>query len=207
MATVTPEEFERQLADVRLLPVLRAQDAETAVQLGLRLHRVGLSLVEVSWTTPRAAEAVRRLRAVHPVVGAGTVLTAAMAEEAVNAGAAFLVAPTYSPEVAALARERATAYLPAAYTPQEVYRVLDAGWRCIKLFPASTGGMAHMKAMQEVFPSVRFVPTGGITVAAAADWVRAGALAVGVGGALHRLSEEELAGQLAALHEETGVDA
>jgi 2-dehydro-3-deoxyphosphogluconate aldolase/(4S)-4-hydroxy-2-oxoglutarate aldolase len=204
---MTLEEFERQLAEVRLLPVLRAKDAETAVQLGVRLRRAGLSLVEVSWTTPRAADAVRELRRVHPVVGAGTVLTAAMAEEALEAGAAFLVAPTYSPEVAALARESGAAYLPAAYTPQEVYRVLEAGWPCVKLFPASTGGISHMKAMQEVFPSVRFVPTGGISVAQAAEWVRAGALAVGAGGALHRLSDEDLASQVATLRKETGAHA
>ncbi len=203
---MTGEELAERLTAVRILPVLRAKDANTAVELGRRLHRAGLGLVEVSWTTPDAAEAVRQLRQVHPVVGAGTILTPAMAEEALSAGAAFLVAPAFSPAVGELARAHDVAYLPAGYTPQEVYRILEAGWRDIKLFPAATGGIAHMQALQDVFPSVRFVPTGGIAVAAVVDWVRAGALAAGVGGALHRLGEAELAAAVARLREEAGRD-
>lgn len=193
------EKFVRLLEGSRLLPVLRAAQADTVVTLGQKLHGIGVPMLEVSWTTPGAGEAVRRLRDAHPVVGAGTIVTAELATAAVSAGAMFLVAPNFSLDVMEVAASHAVPYLPGAYTPQEVSMVMGHGITLVKLFPAATGGIGHLRALEEVFPTVRFVPTGGVSLADVPVWIDAGALAVGVGGALARLGDEQLSEQWRAL--------
>lgn len=193
------KDFVRTLRSSRLLPVLRSARTEDAVELGMRLHAAGVPLLEVSWTTPDASDAVKTLVVRHPVVGAGTILDAKMAEAALAAGAAFLVAPTHSATVQTIAETAGVAYLPAGYTPQEIYNIMVAGIDTVKLFPAATGGIAHLRALRDVYPGVRFVPTGGIGLDAIPQWIGAGALAVGAGGALGRLSPDDLSAQVARL--------
>lgn len=198
--------FEEALTRTRFLPIIRVGSVNEAVDLGHRLQDAGINLLEVSWTTPGAAEAVRRLSDGQATIGAGTVLDAAMAQAAYEAGATFLVAPNFSPEVLAFARPRGLPYLAGAMTPTEVYRVYAAGISTIKLFPASSGGISHLKAMQEVYPGVRFVPTGGISPIDAPNWIQAGALAVGMGGALTRSSTSELRETLRILRRNLGME-
>lgn len=174
-----------------IVAIVRTASLEEATQTGLRLIGAGLDVIEVSFTTPGAAGAIERLIADRPaaMVGAGTVLTAADARSAVAAGARFLLSPAYGEGVLDVAAQAGVPYIPGVFTAGDVWRCLDAGLDVLKLFPAAPLGPAGMRALLEPFPAVRCLPTGGITVEAAGEWLRAGAFALGMGGALSRASD------------------
>ena len=117
-------------------------------------------------------------------LGAGTVLTAAQAHEAVEAGATFLVSPGTDEAVVAAMRGTGVAAISGALTPSEVMAALRLGVDAVKIFPASLGGPAYLKALRGPFPDVAFMPTGGVSVANISDWLAAGAVAVGAGSEL-----------------------
>ena len=181
----TTMDFFQQLCQEGVLPIIRAANPQEALTLGQRVQEVGFGLVEVSWTTPGAASVVRQLAHAREGVGGGTILSAAMAEAAIVAGCQYLVAPNFSPEVWRVAQNRQIPYLPGVMTPSEVAVALDAGLTYLKLFPASFGGVAHLKALCAVFPKAKFVPTGGIVFADRVQWLTAGAVAVGIGSGIH----------------------
>lgn len=170
------------LAGARLIAVVRAYSADDAVSAGHALLAGGVTAVEITYTTPDAAAAIARLRADLPelLVGAGTVLTTGQVREAIDAGARYAVSPHADPAIAALAAEAGLAYLPGVLTPTEV-AAARAFSPVLKLFPASLGGVGHLKALRGPFPDVRFVPTGGVNPGNVADWFAAGAFAVGAG--------------------------
>lgn len=166
--------------------VLRTATAEQAVEIGLALAAGGLVHLEVTLTTPGACEAIADLAA-RPglLVGAGTVTAATEVGEVVEAGARFVITPGLVTDVLDAGAEAGVPVVPGVFTPSELLAARAAGASTVKLFPASTGGTAHLSALRSVFPSVRFVPTGGIGADDIADWVRAGACAVGIGGVLN----------------------
>lgn len=130
---------------------------------------------------------MRALREKHDdrvMVGAGTVTTPEHVEKAVVAGAAFLVSPGCDPDLVPTMLDTGLAVLPGVLTPSEVMLAGRLGVGTVKLFPGSLGGPAYLKALRGPFPEVGFVPTGGVSVENVADWFAAGAVAVGVGGAL-----------------------
>lgn len=178
------------LADVRragVLAVLRAPSPASALDAIDALLRGGITGIEVTYSTPDAAaviaEAIRR-HGDAALVGAGTVTTAAQAREAADAGAAFLVSPgTTAPVVAAMRATGATV-MTGALTPSEVMTAVDLGVDVVKLFPASLGGPAFLKALRGPFPDVPLMPTGGVTPDNLGEWFAAGALAAGAGGDL-----------------------
>jgi len=177
-----------RIAATRVVAILRVGSPETAVETGLRLIDAGLDVIEVSFNTPRATLAIEQLLAARPdaVVGAGTVLTADEARAAVAVGATFLLSPAYGEAVQAVAAETGHPYIPGVFTAGDVWKCLDAGLDVLKLFPAAPLGPAGMRALLEPFPQVRCLPTGGITLESAGDWLRAGALALGMGGSLSK---------------------
>ena len=148
----------------------------------------GVTVLEVAFTTPDAASAIRQLSeeaaglAEAPLLGAGTVLNAGQAAAAVAAGARFLVSPGLVPEVLACARDLRVAALPGAATVTEILRALEAGADLVKIFPAEVLGVEFLKAVRTVLPEAPLVPTGGVSAANAGEWLAAGAVAVGVGG-------------------------
>src|SRR2546421_12183966 len=138
-------------------------------------------------TTPDALLAVHRAVTRYgssATIGAGTVRTTSDLEAAVQAGAAFLVAPHTDPVLAARARELGVAYLPGAFTPTEIVAAMAAGATAVKLFPARLGGPRYLRDIREPLPDVPIVPTGGVSAENAAEWFAAGAVAVGAGGSL-----------------------
>ncbi len=189
--------FYERLSYDRVLPIIRTDNPEDAVVLGKRLSYLGFGLLEVSWTTPGAAEVVRDLAQQHDGVGAGTIVTRTMAEEAVAAGARYLIAPNFSPEVSDYAHRHDLPYLPGVLTPTEVAIAMGAGWTWLKLFPGHNGGPDHLKSLREVYPTVHFVPTGGVVFSDGDKWMEAGAKAIGVGSALRHLTDDELTQGLA----------
>ncbi len=157
----------------RLVPVVVLADARRAEGLAEALVAGGLHVAEVTFRTPAAAEAIRRM-AEHPdlVVGAGTVLRPEQVDQAADAGARFVVSPGLSPAVVARSRERGLDVLPGVVTPSELIAALDLGIDTVKFFPAAQyGGVATLKALASPFPDVRFVPTGGVSPADLTDYL------------------------------------
>ncbi len=176
-----------RLRAAKAVAVVRARDSGEAIRIAEALHAGGFEAIELTFTTPGVAEALtetRRLLGDRLLLGAGTITAAEQADAAAEAGADFLVSPHL--DSALLHAQRATGLLsiPGVLTPSEVAGALRAGASVIKLFPASTVGVGHLKALFGPFPGLQVMPTGGITVANAGEWLAAGALAVGLGGEL-----------------------
>ncbi len=166
----------------RTLAVVRAESISDASQLAAALGRGGIRTLELTFTTPNVLEHIRRVvdtSAEHGVmVGVGTVLTAAQAEAALDAGAQFLVTPGLRPEVAKVAAERNVPFSLGALTPTEVAQAVDLGSEIVKIFPARHVGPGYLKDLLSPFPELKLLPSGGINEQNAAEFLKAGALAV-----------------------------
>lgn len=161
------------IAAGRIVPVVVLEDADAAAPLADALIAGGLRCAEVTFRTAAAAEAIRRM-AERPgmLVGAGTVLTAAQVEQAVAAGARFVVSPGFSAAVVQRCRDLGVPVFPGAASPTEIMQALDAGLDTVKFFPAEQlGGVPMVKALAAPFRSVRFIPTGGVNTANLADYL------------------------------------
>jgi len=177
---VTPIENLMRAAPV--IPVLVIEDLAHAVPIARALVAGGLPVLEVTLRTPCAIEAIREMRQVEgAIVGAGTVLNVEQAQSAVDAGAQFLVAPNTHYGVLRFCSERDLCSVPGAYTPTEIMNAWDAGATLIKLFPAELGYFTNVRAPLDHVP---FVTTGGVTPENARDFIKAGAVGVGMGSAL-----------------------
>jgi len=157
------------LAASPVIPVIVLERAEDARPLAEALVRGGLRVLEVTLRTPAALEALHAMRAVEgAIVGAGTVLDAALYDEAIAAGARFVVSPGLTHALVTAAATRMVPLLPGAATASEIMRAREAGLTRLKFFPAeSLGGVAALKGYASVFPDVRFCPTGGIDASSA----------------------------------------
>jgi len=174
-------EFLERLRAERMVAIVRATEADDAVRVGRALLACGVHLVEVTLTTRDALAAIETLRMDAPdpaMIGAGTVLTKRQAHDAVDAGAQFLVTPAVTEAI----EGAEVPVLAGAYTASEAYAAMAAGATAVKLFPASAGGPAYLKALRDPFPTIPFVPVGGVTLDQVAPYLIAGAIALGVGG-------------------------
>ena len=164
-----------------VVPVVREDSAERAVEVGAWAAAQGLEAVELTATIPSWREAFAELRARLPEVtlGVGTLRTRDDAEAAVAAGADFLVTPHPAPAVIEVADSHGVPAIGGGFTPAEVLAAADRG--VAKLFPASVGGISFMTSLLALVPGARIVPTGGVALGDVPAWLRAGAFAVGVG--------------------------
>ena len=182
-----------------MVAILRC--AEPA-RVGAEVIEGGVDVVEVPLGVPGALSAISSLVARFPsaLVGAGTVMTAANARAAVDAGARFLLSPVLRPDVIEAAHAAGVAAVPGAFTPTEIDACMRAGADLVKLFPTDRLAPADLRVLLAALPDAKLLPTGGISSANAAEWLAAGAVAVGVGGALTRAPERapELLAALAA---------
>lgn len=170
----------------RLLAIIRGSDPEACFRTAMTLVDEGFDHLEVSLTSTDAAGIIARVhREVEgrANIGAGTVLTADDVRRVADAGAAFVVTPAYGPSLAA-AVGLGLPVLAGALTPSEAYAAMNEGAAAIKLFPASLGGPAYLSALRDPFPGTPFIPVGGVDRGAATDYLRRGALAVGIGSPL-----------------------
>lgn len=170
----------------RVVPIIRTRSTAWAMQVAEILAGSGLGVIEVTFTVPDAAAVISTLRARFPEIltGAGTVTDAATADEAIAAGAQFLLSPALSPGMVQVARRRGVLAVPGAFTPTEVLAALDGGADLVKIFPAESGGPAHIRAILAPLPHAQLLPTGGVRPETAGEWLAAGAAAVGIGSAL-----------------------
>lgn len=178
--------FLKKLAATGVVAVIRAPSADAAVAMSQALVRGGVLGIEITFSTPGAPDAIARARKELPsaLVGAGTVLELAQLEAAASAGASFLVSPHFDEALVAAAVARKVPVLAGALTPTEVVRAWRAGVSCVKLFPGSAVGPSYVKALRGPLPQIPLMPTGGVDEGNLAEWLAAGAVAVGMGGAL-----------------------
>src|SRR6185312_14593188 len=162
--------------------------AAKAIQAAEAVCNGGISVVEITMTVPDALQALRQLSRdmkSRLLLGAGTVLRADAVEQCVGAGAEFIISPGFNAEIVARAKELDKLVMAGALTPTEVMQAWEAGSDFVKIFPCgSLGGAKYVRALKGPFPDVAMVPTGGVSLENAADFLRAGADALGIGGEL-----------------------
>jgi 2-dehydro-3-deoxyphosphogluconate aldolase / (4S)-4-hydroxy-2-oxoglutarate aldolase len=175
-----------RIADIGVLAVLRGPDPERTLAGIDALVDGGIIGIEVTYTTPDAAAVITEACRRHPdaLVGAGTLLRAEQAEEAVAAGATYLVSPGTRADLTRALLATGAVVMSGALTPSEVMGAVGLGTTAVKLFPGSLGGPSYLKALRGPFPDVAFMPTGGVNAGNLGEWLDVGAFAVGVGGEL-----------------------
>lgn len=185
---MTREAALAHLERVGLVPVVRAPSPELAIRVVEALVPGGIDVFEITMTVPNAVSVIRTLCdrfAGRALVGAGTVLSAEDARRCIDAGAEFVVSPGLDLATVAATRERGVAMMPGALTPTEVMAAMRAGADLVKIFPCSAlGGAKYLRALKAPFPDAKLLPTGGVSVATAGDYIAAGASALGVGAEL-----------------------
>jgi len=177
----------RRIQALGALAVVRLPAAEAVLPVARALHAGGVSAIEVTMTVPGALAAIAALAREAGddlLVGVGSVLDGETARRAAEAGARFVVSPVFQPEVVAEAHRQGAAALPGAFTPTEILRAHQAGAELVKVFPSEALGPAFIKGVLAPMPFLRLVPTGGVTPENVGEWIRAGAVAVGLGSAL-----------------------
>ena|SRR5436190_9587691 len=170
-----------------VIAVVRARSLEQVIPLASALIEAGLIAIEITMTTPSAIMAIREASSKFgkdALIGVGTVLNAATATQAIEAGAEFVVSPITRVEIAKAANQQERPVMLGAYTPTEAQAAYEAGADFIKLFPAETLGPAYIKSIRAPLPHLKIVPTGGVTLENIGDWYKAGCPAVGVGSSL-----------------------
>jgi 2-dehydro-3-deoxyphosphogluconate aldolase/(4S)-4-hydroxy-2-oxoglutarate aldolase len=175
----------RKIAEVGLVPVVRAQSADEAMKVADAIREGGVPVLEITMTVPGALgvmeQVVRRFGS-DVVLGAGTVLDAETARACILAGARFVVSPALDLATIEMCRRYSVAVMPGALTPTEVVAAWSAGADVVKIFPCGAlGGASYIKSLKAPLPQVEMIPTGGVSVKTAADFIRAGSLALGVG--------------------------
>ncbi|MFJ6413489.1 bifunctional 4-hydroxy-2-oxoglutarate aldolase/2-dehydro-3-deoxy-phosphogluconate aldolase [Terribacillus saccharophilus] len=178
-----------KLTDQAIVAVVRADSPEQAIQISDACIEGGLTGIEVTFTVKDADQVIKQLSAQYVespdvVIGAGTVLDSTTARLAILAGASFIVSPTFDAETAKLCNLYQVPYLPGCMTIGEIKQAMEAGADIIKLFPGSAFGPSYIKAVKAPLPQANIMPTGGVDLENVGDWLKNGAVAVGVGGNL-----------------------
>ncbi len=185
---MTKDEVKARIEEIGIVPVVRAASAEQAMRATEAVCQGGIPIVEVTMTVPGAIDLIARLSKTigsELLVGAGTVLDAQAAQRCLDAGAQFLVSPGFDIDTVKLAIRSGTLMMAGALTPTEIIAAWKAGSDFVKVFPCGTvGGAKYIKALKGPLPNVPMIPTGGVNLETAAEFIYAGAAALGVGGEL-----------------------
>jgi 2-dehydro-3-deoxyphosphogluconate aldolase/(4S)-4-hydroxy-2-oxoglutarate aldolase len=188
----------KQIRDIGVIPVVRATTADEAMRAIDAIREGGITVLEITMTVPNAFSVIEQVTTrfgSDALVGAGTVLDAEDAKSCIASGAQFIVSPALNLETIAYCREQDVAVMPGALTPTEVVQAWNAGADFVKVFPAgAVGGPSYLKLLKAPLPQIELVPTGGVSLKTAADFIKAGAAALGVGADL-------VAGQSSAITE------
>ena len=178
----------RRIIDSGLVAVIRAGSTDQALRIASACAEGGVAAVEITFTVPGARRVIAELAAKFSPeeipVGAGTVLDPETARVALLEGAQFLVSPALNPQTARLANRYQVPYMPGAGTIHEIIQAMECGADIIKVFPGETLGPAFVKAVQGPLPQASLMPTGGVSLENAQAWIKAGCVALGVGGNL-----------------------
>lgn len=185
---MTRTEVRQQIASIGIVPVIRASTAQKAFVAVDALQNGGIPVVEITMTVPGAEQVIEALRKNFDgvlLVGAGTVLNPASAERCLNAGAQFIVSPGFNAATVDFVKAREVLVMAGALTPTEILAAWESGADLVKVFPCNAvGGASYIKSLKGPFPQIPFVPTGGVNLQTAADFIHAGSEALGIGGEL-----------------------
>ena len=185
---MTKDEIRRRVSEIGIVPVVRASNSKQALLAAEAVCAGGIPIVEVTMTVPGAIEVIAQLARTagdNVLVGAGTVLDAETAQQCIAAGAQFVVSPGFDRETVEIVGREGKLMIAGALTPTEIAAAWKTGADFVKIFPCgSVGGPKYIRALRGPFPQIPFVPTGGVNLETAADFIRAGAAALGIGGEL-----------------------
>ena len=177
-----------KLCDCGVVAVVRASNEKEALHIADACIKGGIVGIEVTFTVPGADQVIRALNNKFGsdtlLVGAGTVLDVVTARVAILAGACFIVSPSFDKEVAEICNLYQVPYMPGCYTLTEMVNAMKAGVDILKVFPGSAASPSYIKAVKGPLPQANLMPTGGVSLDNCADWIKAGCVAVGVGGEL-----------------------
>ncbi len=177
----------KRIAECGIVSIIRVKGSDEAVRIAEAIKNGGVNVIEVSLVTPGALNAISTISEKFQgdvLAGAGTVLDPESARAAILAGAEFIIGPNLRKSVIEVCRRYGKISVPGALTPTEILTAWEWGADVIKVFPASLGGPAYIKSILDPLPQVRLLPTGGVELANAGDFIKAGAVAVAVGGSL-----------------------
>ena len=178
----------RKIQDCGVVAVVRAENGEQALKIADACIQAGIAAIEITFTVPGAADVIAQLSKAYTkgevIIGAGTVLDPETARAAILAGAQYVVSPCLNEEVVKLCLRYQIACMPGAMTIREVVACMEAGADIVKVFPGELFGPAFIKAVKGPIPQARMMPTGGVSLDNVGDWIKAGCVAVGVGGSL-----------------------
>jgi len=181
---MTRQDVISKIAEVGVLPVIRAQSADEAIQVVEAIREGGVTVLEITMTVPGAIGVMEKLAARFSdvLIGAGTVLDAETARACMLAGARFVVSPSLNLGTIEICKRYSVAVMPGALTPTEVVTAWEAGADVVKVFPCGAlGGASYLKSLKAPLPQIELIPTGGVSTKTGADFIQAGALALGVG--------------------------
>ncbi len=185
---MTKDEIRRRISEIGIVPVVRASSPREALIAVEAVCKGGIPLVEITMTVPGAVEIIRELLKSHGpdvLVGAGTVLNAESARRCLDAGAQFIVSPGLDLKTIELAQKEGVLVIPGAFSPTEIITAWNAGADFVKVFPCgNVGGPKYIKALKGPLPQIPLIPTGGVTLENAAEFILAGSEALGIGGEL-----------------------
>lgn len=192
---MTKQEVISRLKDSGVVAVIRADKIETAERIVEAIVKGGITAIEVTMTVPNAFDLIRRLsekyQGTDVLIGAGSVTDLVSAKNSIDAGAKYIVGPTFDQDVVNICNEFQVPVIPGAMSPTEVVNAMKAGADIVKIFPATLFGPKIIKAIKGPIPHASLLPTGGVNLENVQDWFKAGACAVGVGSALSKGWKEE----------------
>jgi 2-dehydro-3-deoxyphosphogluconate aldolase/(4S)-4-hydroxy-2-oxoglutarate aldolase len=181
---MTKQEVRDRIEEIGIIPAVRVSSVEEAMFAATTVFRGGITVIELSTTTPGVAEVISELVRTSPgvVVGVDAVLDLETARACIDAGASFLTSPGLDLDIASFAEQNDILVIPGALTPTEVAAAFKAGMDLIKIFPCSlVGGPNYIRALRSPFPRASFIASGGVNQSTASDFIRAGAAALGIG--------------------------
>jgi 2-dehydro-3-deoxyphosphogluconate aldolase/(4S)-4-hydroxy-2-oxoglutarate aldolase len=181
------EEIVEKIIDLKAVAVIRMQDPSKLIKVAEAIHDGGVKAIEITMTVPNAIETIALASkeiGSKVLIGVGSILNSEMAQKAIEAGAQYVVSPIFKEDIIKQSHQNDIPAMPGTFTPTEAQLAWEAGADVIKLFPADVLGMAFIKGVKAPMPHLKVMPTGGVSLTNAGEWLKAGACAVGVGSAL-----------------------
>lgn len=181
------EEILKKIIEYGVVAVVRTKQPDKLIKIIEAIYAGGIKSIEITMTVPRALkmiEQVSKLVNDEIILGVGSILDSNNAQRAIDAGAKFVVSPIFNKEIIITSHNNNVPAMPGTFTPTEIFNAQEAEADIIKVFPADVLGMSFFKSIKAPMPHLRIMPTGGVTLDNAGDWIKAGACAVGVGSAL-----------------------
>ena len=181
------EEILTSILERKVVAVLRTKEPAKLKSIIKAIDEGGISVVEITMTVPNAIKLIEEVSSTidrDVIIGVGSVLSKEVAEDAIMAGAKYVVSPVLKKEIIEMSHKYEVPVMPGCFTPTEIQTAYEMGADVIKVFPADVLGMAFFKGVLAPMPHLKLMPTGGVSLTNAGDWIKAGACAVGVGSAL-----------------------